>query len=120
VVRRGPLEFRFLLQDVPEQTDGGKSPLPCRVQVLLPVRCQPRQAQQLDRLDQRLVHARVQHNTYSVHSRLIGEEVEARVFAEHVEVWYAERKVETLPRLHGRYRHRIDYRHVIESLVRRW
>lgn len=62
---------------------------------------------------------RVQHNTYSVHSRLIGEEVEARVFAEHLEVWYAQRRVETLPRLLGRYRHRIDYRHVIDSLVRK-
>lgn len=62
---------------------------------------------------------RVQHNTYSVHSRLIGEEVEARVFAERIDVWYAQRKVETLPRLVGRYRHRIEYRHVIDSLVRK-
>lgn len=62
---------------------------------------------------------RVLHNTYSVHSRLIGEEVEARVFAERIEVWYAQRKVETLPRLVGRYRNRIEYRHVIDSLVRK-
>lgn len=62
---------------------------------------------------------RVLHNTYSVHSRLIGEEVEARVFSEHIDVWYAQRKVETLPRLGGRFGRRIEYRHVIEWLVRK-
>jgi hypothetical protein len=58
-------------------------------------------------------------NTYSVSSRLIGEEVEARVDAEHVEVWYAQRCVERLPRLRGKYQHRIDYRHIIDWLVRK-
>jgi hypothetical protein len=62
---------------------------------------------------------RVQHNTYSVHSRLIGSEVEARVYAEHIEVWYAQQQVERLPRLQGRYRCRINYRHVIDWLVRK-
>jgi hypothetical protein len=58
-------------------------------------------------------------NVYSVHSRLIGEEVEVRVRSEHLEVWYAQRQVETLPRLRGQGRHRIDYRHVIDWLVRK-
>jgi hypothetical protein len=31
----------------------------------------------------------VDRNVYSVHSRLIGEQVEARLSAETVEVWYA-------------------------------
>lgn len=62
---------------------------------------------------------RVLHNSYSVHSRLIGERVEARVGAEQIEVWYAQRKVETLPRLAGRFGHRIEYRHIIEWLVRK-
>jgi hypothetical protein len=62
---------------------------------------------------------RVQHNVYSVHSRLIGERVEVRVYAEHLEVWYAQRKVETLPRLRGDGHHRIQYRHVIDGLVRK-
>jgi hypothetical protein len=44
----------------------------------------------------------VRGNTYSVASRLIGEHVEARLYAERVEVWYAQRLVETLPRLRGR------------------
>lgn len=58
-------------------------------------------------------------NLYSVHSRLIGELVEARVHADTVEIWYGDRKVEALPRLRGRSKHRIDYRHIIDWLVRK-
>jgi hypothetical protein len=61
----------------------------------------------------------VDRNAYSVHSRLIGERVEARIGAEVVEVWYAGNKVETLPRLRGRGKHRVDYRHIIDWLVRK-
>ena len=64
-----------------------------------------------------LIH--IHRNVYSVHSRLIGESVEARLFADRVEVWYAERCVGTLPRLVGRDRHTVDYRHVIDSLIRK-
>jgi hypothetical protein len=61
----------------------------------------------------------VDRNTYSVHSRLIGEQVEARIQAERIEIWYAGRKVEELPRLRGRGKHRVDYRHIIDWLVRK-
>ena len=61
----------------------------------------------------------VERNAYSVNSRLIGEEVEPRLYADHVEVWYAGRKVEQLPRLRGRGKHRVDYRHIIDWLVRK-
>jgi hypothetical protein len=61
----------------------------------------------------------VKGNTYSVSSRLIGERVEVRLCAEHVEVWYAQKVVERLPRLRGRGGHRINYRHVIDWLVRK-
>jgi Mu transposase, C-terminal domain len=64
-----------------------------------------------------LIH--VHRNTYSVHSRLIGELVEARLNADTVEVWYGGRKVEELPRLRGRSKHRVDYRHMIDWLVRK-
>ena len=62
---------------------------------------------------------RVQNNSYSVPSRLIGERVTVRIYAEAIEVWYAQQRIECMPRLHGRSRHRIDYRHVIGSLVRK-
>ena len=61
----------------------------------------------------------VDRNVYSVHSRLIGEQVEARLSAETVEVWYGGSKVEQLPRLRGRGKHRVDYRHIIDWLVRK-
>src|SRR5437764_2948600 len=64
-----------------------------------------------------LIH--VHRNTYSVHSRLIGEMVEARIKSESVEVWYGDRKVKELPRLRGRSKHGIDYRHIIDWLVRK-
>jgi hypothetical protein len=62
---------------------------------------------------------RVLHNTYSVHSRLIGEQVSVRVRADEFEIWYGQRQVDRLPRLRGRGKHRIDYRHVIDWLVRK-
>jgi hypothetical protein len=62
---------------------------------------------------------RVQDNTYSVNSRLVGERVEVRVYSEHLEVWYGQKQVECLPRLRGRNKARINYRHVIDSLVRK-
>jgi transposase len=62
---------------------------------------------------------RVQNNAYSVPSRLIGEWVEVRVGVETIEVWYAERQQLTAPRLRGRDKHHIDYRHVIDWLVRK-
>jgi hypothetical protein len=60
---------------------------------------------------------RVVRHTYSVPSCLIGEMVEARVFADHVEVHYAGKLMETMDRIRGNKEHRIDYRHVIRSLV---
>ena len=61
----------------------------------------------------------VLHNTYSVHSRLIKEKVQVRVGAEHLEVWYAQKQVCTMPRLRGDSKHLINYRHIIEWLIRK-
>ena len=62
---------------------------------------------------------RVIGRTYSVPSRLIGHEVEARVHPDHVEVYYGKRLVERMDRLRGENDVYIDYRHVIWSLVRK-
>src|SRR3954451_3228136 len=58
-------------------------------------------------------------NTYSLPSRLIGEQVDVHVGAEALDVWHGARKLDTLPRLRGRGQHRIEYRHVIDWLVRK-
>lgn len=62
---------------------------------------------------------RVLKNSYSVHSRIRGENVDVRIYAEHIEVWYAQRMIAVLPRLHGENGHYINYRHVIDTLVRK-
>ena len=62
---------------------------------------------------------RVDRNTYSIHSRLVGEKVDVRLYAEHLEVWYGGCVVERIPRLRGQGKHLINYRHVIDSLVRK-
>lgn len=62
---------------------------------------------------------RVARRTYSVPSRLIGHEVEVRLYATVVELRYAGQVVETMPRLRGGRTARIDYRHVIWSLVKK-
>lgn len=62
---------------------------------------------------------RLQHNVYSVPSHLIGEWIEARLYAGHVEVWYVQHMIERMPRLRGEEKHRINYRHIIDPLVRK-
>jgi len=62
---------------------------------------------------------RVGGRTYSVPSRLIGEEVEVKQHPDIVEVFYRNKLVETMPRLRGDRDAHIDYRHVIWSLVRK-
>jgi hypothetical protein len=62
---------------------------------------------------------RIATNTYSVPSRLIGERVNVHVMVEHLEVWLGPALVERMPRLRGRHKHSINYRHVIDWLVRK-
>lgn len=62
---------------------------------------------------------RIIHNTYSVPSRLIKERVTVLVYSEHLEIWIGNKSVYKLPRLHGKYNHSINYRHVVDSLVRK-
>ncbi|MCH8157782.1 MAG: IS21 family transposase [Nitrospinae bacterium] len=61
----------------------------------------------------------VKHNVYSVHSRLIGERVEVRLYAERLEIWTGQKQVETLHRIRGESKHRVDYRHIIDWLSRK-
>jgi hypothetical protein len=82
-------------------------------------------ARRLESQERRRVRVRrgstiqIQHNTYSVPARLIGEQVEVRIGVEEIEVWYAETLVQRMPRLRGQNQHHIDYRHIIGWLVRK-
>jgi hypothetical protein len=62
---------------------------------------------------------RIKFNTYSVPSRLIGELVDVHIKVELLEVWSGSVLVERLPRLLGRNKHTINYRHVLDWLVRK-
>jgi len=62
---------------------------------------------------------RVKHCAYSVPSRLIGEWVKVRIFEDKIVVRYASKDELVCDRLRGRNLRRIDYRHVIWSLVRK-
>lgn len=62
---------------------------------------------------------RVKNNTYSVPSRLIDERVRVRVYDGRIEVYFRDQRQLVTDRLHGRHHHRIDYRHVIWSLVKK-
>ena len=62
---------------------------------------------------------RVANRTYSVPSRLIGMVVDVRLYADHIEVYYKDHLVESMEQIHGAGEARIDYRHIIGSLVRK-
>lgn len=62
---------------------------------------------------------RVKGNTYSVPSRLRDEKVRVRVFDDRLEVFYGEVRQLTIERLLGKHGHRINYRHVVHSLLRK-
>jgi hypothetical protein len=61
----------------------------------------------------------VDSNVYSVPSRLIGTRVLVRVRAQTLEGFVGTSPVFVLPRMSGKHQHRIDYHHLIWSLVRK-
>jgi hypothetical protein len=62
---------------------------------------------------------RVLAHTYSVPSGLKGRLVTARVGEWEIQVWYAGRCWDTLPRLTQRQAHHVQYRHIIDTLLRK-
>ena len=62
---------------------------------------------------------KVDHNHYSVPTSLIRRMVSIHLYEWHLEVYYGRQLVVTLPRLLGQQRQQINYRHVIDSLLRK-
>jgi transposase len=62
---------------------------------------------------------RVLNNVYSVPSRLIDEQVRAIVRSETIDIVYAQTQIARMPRLRGKNGYCIDYRHVIDWLVKK-
>lgn len=61
----------------------------------------------------------IKSNVYSVPSRLIGEKIMVRVYEGRIDVYYGGKVQLTTQRLLGRGGHRINYRHIIWSLVKK-
>lgn len=62
---------------------------------------------------------RVLKKTYSVPTSLLGKEVTVYVHEWSLDVYYAGQLVDTLPRLIGQRSHHINYRHLIDTLLRK-
>lgn len=62
---------------------------------------------------------RVLKNSYSVPTSLIGHTVTVYVHEWHLEVYYGRELVETWPRLSGSHHYQLNYRHLIETLLRK-
>jgi transposase InsO family protein len=62
---------------------------------------------------------RVQKNVYSVPTSLIGHKVSVHVHEWHLEVYFRRHLVESMPRLIGQNRQQLNYRHLIDSLLRK-
>jgi hypothetical protein len=62
---------------------------------------------------------RVQKNVYSVPTSLIGRMVTVRVYEWHLEVYFRQFLVEKVERLVGQKRQQLNYRHLIDSLLRK-
>jgi transposase len=62
---------------------------------------------------------RIKRNAYSVSSKYVGLKLEVRIYQDHLELWYGNQCVEHMPRQFGQAKEAIDFRHVIDSLVRK-
>ena len=76
-------------------------------------------AQDLPVTVSRFATVRVLRNVYSVPARLVGQSLLARVRAERIDLYRGMTRLLQLPRLRGEHQHRIDYHHIIDSLVRK-
>jgi hypothetical protein len=62
---------------------------------------------------------RVLKRSYSVPTSLIGKEVTVYIHEWSLDVYYAGQLVDTLPRLIGQKSHHVNYRHLIDTLLRK-
>lgn len=114
-------KYEIFLEAIVNQLNAGRQQ---RLQEELKVlrRLPQRQLNDCVRLEKTVTQSSTIHvlnNAYSVHSRLIGERVQIKLYVDHLEVWYAQRIVEHIPRLKGRGSHQINYRHIIDWLERK-
>jgi len=127
LILRGSRDFstpaayqKFVDGVIAEMNAGKEARLKTEMEVMTPVTAA--WAPTFKRVDARVGSQstiRVDQNTYSVPSRLIGERVRVRVYDPYIEVWFSGVMEMRMERLQGRCKARINYRHVISSLRRK-
>ena len=58
-------------------------------------------------------------NVYSVKSSFIGHYLKVRVYPDYLELWFGDRVVDKIERIKGESKHKVNYRHIISSLVKK-
>ena len=114
-------DYRKFLQEVVEERNR------CRAQKFQEElrHLRPLPARRLDAFREQMVRVtrtslvRILNNAYSVPSRLIGYHLKARIYTDSIELEYRGQVIERLERLRGQDKNKIDYRHIIPSLVRK-
>jgi len=110
----------FVGQIMNRRNQGRQQRLAEEVAVMKPLTAGPLQPYQEVRVKvNRNSLIRVQANLYSVPTHLIGQQVRVRIYEWHLEVYYRQTQVERMARLVGNNKHAINYRHIIDSLLRK-
>jgi hypothetical protein len=111
---------QFLEKVMEQRNQGRQTRLDEEMAVMQPLRAQALPAYREVRVKvNRAGLIRVQNNSYSVPTSLIGHQVTVRIYEWHLEVHYRQKKVETMTRLVGQKKQQINYRHLIDSLLRK-
>ena len=114
-------EYRAFLRGLFAQLNAGRKAR-LREELKVMGRLPSRRLADFKRMDVRVRSSstiRVYNNVYSVNSRLIGERVRVYLYGDHLDVYYAQRLQERIPRLRGEGRYAVNYRHLIDGLLRK-
>jgi hypothetical protein len=127
LILRGTREFssiadysEFLQKVCAQKNSCRKQKLAEEIKALLPLpSCKIPEYKEIESRVGKGSTVRVLNNIYSVPSRLIGELVRVRIYANAIKIFYAQKQQETYVRLKGEHQSHINYRHVIKWLIRK-
>jgi transposase InsO family protein len=111
---------QFLEQVMGRRNQGRQERLAAELAVMKPLTVKPLgQCQEYRVKVSRGSLIRVLKNVYSVPTSLIGRMVTVRVYEWCLEVYFRQYLVEKMPRLIGQNHHHLNYRHLVDSLLRK-
>jgi len=111
---------QFIEQVMAQRNQGRQQRLNEELAVMTPLTAQALPAYQEIRVKvNRAGLIRIQNNSYSVPTSLIGHQVTVRIYEWHLELYYRRQQLETMARLVGQKKQQINYRHLLDSLLRK-